>query len=186
MKVGVIGAQGSGKTTLLNALSHRLADLGYEVAVLHEAARLCPYELNREGSEEGQAWIFAKQLMMEAESAGFQIVLVDRTPLDQLAYIDALVKRERASKDFAGRYIGMSMFWMPTYDVLLYLPPEIAPQDDGVRDPDVGYQKEIDDTIRAYMVLFMTKPEVISGPLERRVESAQRAIVRHIHDRQGR
>jgi nicotinamide riboside kinase len=176
MKVGILGPHGSGKTSLINALGKALADEGKEVAVLWEAARLCPHELNLDGTEEGQAWIFAKQLMMEAEALGFDVVLVDRTPLDQLAYIFALVRRGKASNEFGQLYFHLAYGWMSTYDLLIYVPAEFPPEDDGVRDTDPAYQKEIDASIRTLIEVMEASVVTVGGPLKARVAQAAQAV----------
>jgi nicotinamide riboside kinase len=178
MIIGVRGAHSTGKTTLLNALSLELAKKG-SVAILREAARECPFPLNKDGDEEAQAWIFAKQMSMMSEAEGFDYLLCDRTYLDQVAYIIWLLEHDRVSDEFATRYVNLALVLDEVYDVALYVPIEWdGVADDGVRDIDPAYQRDIDDHIRALMDVSSRPTRTVHGSIEERVYGALTAIER--------
>ena len=85
IKIGFTGAQGVGKTTSAYSLSTKLKKLGFDVNIVTEAARSCPFEINENVTVKAQLWIFAKTLEREIESTA-QITICDRTLLDVLVY----------------------------------------------------------------------------------------------------
>jgi thymidylate kinase len=90
--VGVTGAQGVGKSTFCNALSRRIEQSGLTCALLAglgEAIRKDGYSLGAEAKENAVLAVMTAHLRRQREAPP-GIVVLDRCPIDMLAYIRAL------------------------------------------------------------------------------------------------
>jgi hypothetical protein len=65
-----------------------------------------------------------------------------------------------------------------TYDVLLYVPIEIALENDG-RSMDVGFQKAIDEQYLQFLIDNDLDFSVVKGSVEDRVQMAKDVIEKH-------
>jgi nicotinamide riboside kinase len=148
MKLAFIGSHGVGKTTLCFDLASRLKRLDMAVDIVKEVARACPLPINRDTTIEAQSWILHTQIAQEiAASAQYQVVLCDRSVLDNYAY---LIHR-------AGRrpeYDVLVREWIGTYDGLFKVPVLYEPSFDGTRDVSGAFQSEIDRVIDGLLSAF--------------------------------
>lgn len=148
MKLAFIGTHGVGKTTLCFDLASRLKRLDLSVDIVKEVARASPLPINRETTTEAQAWILHSQIAEElAAAARYQVVVCDRSVLDNYAYLVHAGGR-RASYD------GLVRDWTATYDGLFKVPVTQSPSFDGTRDLSTDFQRDIDQTIDALLVEF--------------------------------
>jgi len=162
MKIGITGTHGTGKTGFaLRMAAHLKSDHpGENVGILTEVARTCPLPINKETSELAQSWIFHGQLVREIElEARNEILICDRTILDSIAY------SERAGfKAQALMHLSIALDWMSSYDELYFLRPSIAPANDGFRDTDPDFQKDIDRILAGYIETYgISVAQVIVG-----------------------
>ena len=91
-KIGILGTHGAGKTTLALALAARIKAARPDLAVeaLAETARACPLPIGEHTTADSQRWIFCRQMSAEIETAArCQVLVCDRTILDNLAYAEA-------------------------------------------------------------------------------------------------
>lgn len=141
LKVAFVGTHGVGKTTLCFDLAAQLKRLDLGVDLVKEAARRCPLPINEGTTPDAQAWILHTQMAEEiAAAAMYEVVICDRSVLDNYAYLVARVGR-RAELD------PMVQQWITTYDALFKVPILSAPSFDGTRAVSPSFQVEIDSTI---------------------------------------
>jgi nicotinamide riboside kinase len=141
MKVAFIGTHGVGKTTLCYDLAAVLKRQGVHVDMVKEVARLSPLPINRQTSLDAQTWILMTQVAEEIRSAAYhQIVVCDRSALDNYAYMALACGRQKAFERFVA-------FWMKSYDLLFKVPMTGAASADGVRDTDEFFMRSIDGLV---------------------------------------
>ncbi len=141
MKLAFIGSHGVGKTTLCYDLAARLKRQDRAVDLVKEVARGCPLPINRETTLEAQAWILHTQIAHEiAAAAQNEIVICDRSVLDNYAYLVQQAGRQPA-------YDELVRAWVGTYDGLFKVPVIEPPSFDGRRDVSTTFQHEIDQAI---------------------------------------
>jgi nicotinamide riboside kinase len=138
IKIAFIGTHGVGKTTLCYDLAAILKRRGLHVDMVKEVARLSPLPINRKTSLEAQMWILATQVAEEIRSsAHHEVVLCDRSVLDNYAYLVFAAGRQRWLEPLVNR-------WMKSYDLLFKVPISGNPSADGIRDTDEFFMRQID------------------------------------------
>ena len=145
IKIGFTGAQGVGKTTSAYSLSTKLKKLGFDVNIVTEAARSCPFEINENVTVKAQLWIFAKTLEREIESTA-QITICDRTLLDVLVYT------RRISSSLAEELSPFVSGFMKSYAIIFY--NDINEKyliEDGIRSTNKVFQNEIKNILDEYI-----------------------------------
>lgn len=151
MRVGFCGTQGSGKTTLMKAVEK--SSLGFTaVPSTARGAIQAGFKLNRDADPLSQLVTTVARCAVEDKifrETGKTIS--DRTPLDSLAYTTYQISNVWEAQPYSTYYWSISRDLvaehMHKYDLVVYFPPLWSPKADGVRDPDVAYQKEIDRII---------------------------------------
>lgn len=158
LKVAFVGSHGVGKTTLCFELAAQLKRLDLSVDLVKEVARRCPLPINEDTTYDAQAWILHTQIAEEiATSAAHEVVVCDRSVLDNYAYLVARVGR-RPELDVLVRT------WVRDYHALVKVPVLAAPTFDGRRATGRTFQLEIDaiidDLVAAFAVpVFALKPD---------------------------
>lgn len=148
MKIAFIGTHGVGKTTLCYDLASRLKRQDRVVDLVQEVARACPLPINRETTEQAQAWILHSQIAGElAASAANAIVICDRSVLDNYAYFVHGAGRR-------AEYDALVRQWVLTYDHLFKVPIINPPTFDGKRDTNQAFQHDIDVGIDSLAQIF--------------------------------
>lgn len=141
MKLAFIGSHGVGKTTLCFDLAARLKRQDRGVDLVKEVARLCPLPINRDTTLEAQSWILHTQIAQEiAAAAQNEIVICDRSVLDNYAYLVQQAGRQPA-------YDELVRAWVGSYDGLFKVPVIDPPSFDGKRDVSATFQHAIDQVI---------------------------------------
>lgn len=154
LKIAFVGTHGVGKTTLCFDLAAHLKRLDLAVDLVKEVARRCPLPINEQTTLDAQAWILHTQIAEEiAAMAMYEVVVCDRSVLDNYAYLVARVGRRPELDALVGAWIG-------GYDALFKVPVVAAPTFDGKRAVSRAFQLEIDSTIdelvRAFGVPIVT------------------------------
>ena len=151
MRIAFVGAQGTGKTTLVNRLAgpHIREDRPYVYQeVVRDLMINRKIKINREGDNFSQDLVSITHLNNAMESYyNIPNALFDRCIIDSHAYgmtcSDVTVK----SLDFSRNMIDV-IFKNYPYDLLVYVPPYNGfLKEDGVRDTDSKYQKEVDQNM---------------------------------------
>ena len=138
IKLAFIGTHGVGKTTLCYDLGAVLKRRGLHVDLVKEVARLSPLPINRKTSLEAQMWILTTQIAEEIRSAAHhEVVVCDRSVLDNYAYLVFAAGRQRFLEPLVNR-------WMKSYDLLFKVPISGNPSADGIRDTDEFFMRQID------------------------------------------
>ena len=141
MKVAFIGTHGVGKTTLCYDLAAVLKRQGINVDMVKEVARLSPLPINRKTSLDAQTWILATQIAEEIRSSSHhEVVVCDRSVLDNYAYMTFACGRQKAIERFVD-------YWMRSYDLLFKVPISGVATADGVRDTDEFFMRGIDQLV---------------------------------------
>lgn len=148
LKVAFVGTHGVGKTTLCFNLASQLKRLDLGVDLVKEVARRCPLPINEGTTLDAQAWILHTQVAEEiAAAAHYEVVICDRSVLDNYAYLVARVGR-RSELD------PLVDGWIRTYDALFKVPVLGAPSFDGKRAVSPSFQVEIDEIIDELIAAF--------------------------------
>jgi len=142
VKVAFIGTHGVGKTTLCYDLAALLKRRDLSVDIVKEVARLSPLPINRKTSLDAQTWILTTQVAEEIRSSSqHQVVVCDRSVLDNYAYMVLACGRQKGIERFVDH-------WMKTYDLLFKVPMSAgAVSPDGVRDTDEFFMRSIDQLV---------------------------------------
>jgi len=148
LKVAFVGSHGVGKTTLCFDLASQLKRLDLGVDLVKEVARRCPLPINEETTPDAQAWILHTQMAEEiAAAATYEVVVCDRSVLDNYAYLVARVGR-RPELD------PLVESWIRSYNALFKVPVLEAPSFDGTRAVSRSFQMEIDGIIDELLAAF--------------------------------
>lgn len=148
LKIAFVGTHGVGKTTLCFDLASQLKRLDLGVDLVKEVARRCPLPINEETTADAQSWILHTQIAEEiAAAATYEVVVCDRSVLDNYAYLVARSGRQSDLDPLVGS-------WIRTYDALFKVPVLGAPSFDGTRAVSPSFQMEIDATIDQLVSVF--------------------------------
>lgn len=148
LKLAFVGSHGVGKTTLCFDLASQLKRLDLGVDLVKEVARRCPLPINEETTLDAQGWILHTQIAEEiAAAATYEVVVCDRSVLDNYAYLVARVGRRPELDPLVGN-------WIRTYNALFKVPVLEAPSFDGTRAVSRSFQLEIDETIDSLISAF--------------------------------
>jgi GTPase SAR1 family protein len=148
LKVAFVGTHGVGKTTLCYDLAAQLKRLDLGVELVKEVARRCPLPINEQTTPDAQAWILHTQMAEElAATANYEVVICDRSVLDNYAYLVARIGRRP-------EFDALVKSWIGTYNFLFKVPVIDAPSFDGTRAVSQNFQLEIDDTIDGLISSF--------------------------------
>ena len=150
LKIAFVGTHGVGKTTLCFDLASQLKRLDLGVELVKEVARRCPLPINEDTTPAAQAWILHTQIAEELEAqASYEVVICDRSVLDNYAYLVARAGRQSELDPLVGS-------WIRSYDALFKVPVISLPSYDGTRAVSPAFQLEIDavidDLIRGFNV----------------------------------
>ena len=148
LKVAFLGTHGVGKTTLCYELAAELKRRDKAVDLVKEVARRCPLPINEGTTIEAQTWILHAQIAEEiAVGAQAEVVVCDRSVLDNYAYLVARAGRQDALD-------ALVRSWVGSYDALIKVPVTAPPTFDGTRAVSLAFQREIDVTIDDLITAF--------------------------------
>lgn len=146
MKIGFTGTMSVGKTTLVNALKNVPEFKDYKFATERSAyLSSLGIPLNYETTLEGQT-IFLAERVSEIMQEN---IITDRTILDVIAFTKLAKKINYIGEEkfytYASEFLGK-------YDYIFYISPEgIDIEDNGIRETDEQYRKDIDYIIQQLM-----------------------------------
>lgn len=168
MKIGICGTMSVGKTTLVEALeksgrfpnhtfaterSKYLNDLGIP--------------LNTDSSLKGQIIFLAERC---AELINEKII-TDRTIIDVLAFTS--ITENISFRDY-DHLESLALEVLKDYDYIFYIDPEGIPmEDNGIREVDLDFRKEIDDIICALLDRWdhcIKNSHTLKGTTEERIQ----------------
>lgn len=157
-KIGIMGTHGTGKTTLAFELAckYKKANPEMIISILPEIARKCPFLINEGGTIQGQRWIYHKQMTSELEASNSDILICDRTIIDNLAYSKVL-----GFEYIVENYLESAVLWLCTYWKLYWLRPGYPILADGVRSVSVKFQTEVDFVLDGWISEYLIPVEKI-------------------------
>lgn len=141
MKIAFTGVQSTGKTTLVNELKKNPVFKDYTFSTnLTRQIKELGFKINEEASDETQIAI----MIRHSENIKNENLICDRCVLDCLSYTFYLYNHKKVSHEtlaflksfFFDRYINK-------YDVIFYLKPEFAMENDNVRSVDEEFRDEM-------------------------------------------
>ncbi len=178
LKIGLMGTHGIGKTTLLYSLAGFLKNHGYNVAFVEEMSRKCPLPINEETNFDAQFWIMLNQIREEIEKSGEDIVLTDRTVLDNFAYLVRKAKMNGGiDPEKVEEMSRIAKFWMKTYDYIFFIQPiELENLADGVRATDKAFRDEVHELIKNLVEETGVEVHEVDGSTGERIDQIIAAI----------
>jgi len=171
MRIGFTGTMSVGKTTLVKALQE-IPDLeGYTFTTersqyLHSLG----IPLNHETTIEGQT-VFLAERVTELMQPN---IVTDRTIIDVMAFTHCAKRVSYmdgdAFEEYAARFIKQ-------YDYIFYVSPKgVEIEDNGVRETDAMYRKEIDKTIKQLLDKHRPIYYTIEGSTEERIKQVLKTV----------
>ncbi|MEK6938911.1 MAG: AAA family ATPase [Nanoarchaeota archaeon] len=153
-KTGLMSTHGTGKTTLAFDVAGELKKKSLKVRVIRELATLARERnipIDQTTTLEAQAWILYRQCSAELEAKiyNYDVVICDRTVLDNYCYLLNAVGEDKFYQDLA---LGFSR--KHPYDSLFYLPitGELNPLKPSGSGEQAGrkFSESLSDTISRY------------------------------------
>lgn len=154
MKITITGTHATGKSTLIDNLQDYYKSNGKSVYVVNEVARSCPHKL---GTIQAQRYIWYAhwQREMDAAKSGCDIILCDRSALDNLVYFRDILNQTPSGwgEDSFKFFYPIAKLHMLKYDYVVRLPLnlEYLRADDPIRPKSVEYAMRIDKLFDEYV-----------------------------------
>ena len=163
MKIGLTGSHGTGKTSVAEAVveDEWFKDRNWKFVPSTSALAVKEgYKINREANPLDQLVVTCSRIAAEYRADDGECSLItDRTLVDSLAYTTYQFNN-------VWEYGGTEFYYktsftlvekqMQEYDKVFYFPVHWNPKTrkDGNRDPDAGYQRDIDSHIATYLEIL--------------------------------
>ena len=176
MKIGLTGTMSVGKTTLVKALSKIEQFKGYTCTTERSKyLNSLGIPLNHETTIEGQTIFLAERVTELMQPR----LITDRTIIDVMAFTKCARKVSYmdgdAFEDYSRRFVSQ-------YDYIFYIPPEgIDIEDNGVRETDADYRRQIDEEIQKLLLKHRPFYYEIKGTTEERIEQIMKTIQFNIY-----
>jgi nicotinamide riboside kinase len=153
-KIGLISTHATGKTTLAHLLAGEFKKRGFKTRVIDEVAAEASESgipINQQTTLAAQAWILHKQVLYElqADIRGYQVVVCDRTVLDNYIYLERAVGRDNEYLDIALSHVKKF-----PYNILFRLPLIGDANPDGIRATESDFRMAIDKKLTALLDEF--------------------------------
>ncbi len=191
-KIGVIGTFGVGKTTFLHRLFSELKYRAFQVEMVPELSRLCPYDINESGQvTRGQYWIFKEQIRLELEGAERlpDFLLCDRCVFDNSIFAWRGAKEGYVDPAVYELIRESAEHWQKSYFLLIYIQLEDhlrlscnRGMEDGVRSTNEEFQLAIEELIQQKWSSFPGGKLEIKGDLDERIGATMEYLRREIGD----
>jgi len=172
MKIGLCGTMSVGKTTLVKALSERVEQFkGYTFTTERSKyLNSLGIPLNHETTIEGQTIFLAERVTELMQDR----LITDRTILDVMAFTNCAKKVSYIDGDAFAEYASR---FIRQYDYIFYISPDgMEIEDNGVRETDVEYRKEIDSEIKKLLFKYRPMHYELKGTTEERINQMMKII----------
>ena len=149
-RIGICGAHGTGKSTLCHGLVADLKRQGWDIGLVPEVARLCPFPLDVDQSkgEMNMAllWLMNAQQNAELETMSrHEHIVCDRTVVDRVAYANIF-----GEPFIHSTMIALATMWLKFYPYSCILKTPLIDSymiADRLRNTDANLQAKTDDAI---------------------------------------
>ena len=175
MKIGFCGTMSVGKTTLVNALAELPEFKDYKSTTERSKYLMeLGIPLNTDSTVKGQAVFLAER----ASELMNDNIITDRTIIDVMAFA-------KCSKSMnyieANDFCHFASNMLSEYDYVFYVSPEgVEIEDNGIRETDADYRKQIDETIQLLIIKYRHKIKnlvEIKGSTEERIKSVKLSVL---------
>lgn len=145
MKLGFTGTMSVGKTTLVNELRklEQFKDYKFFTERSKELKEL-GIPLNKDSTIKGQTIFMAER----ATELMNENMITDRTIIDVIAFT---IASSHIFSDVKASMINIASYLVKEYDLIIYIPPTLAIEDNGIRETDSEYRKVIDVNIKSLL-----------------------------------
>ena len=171
MKIGLTGTMSVGKTTLVKALSEMEQFKGYTCTTERsQYLNSLGIPLNHETTIEGQTIFLAERVTELMQPR----LITDRTIIDVMAFTNCARKVSYmdgdAFEEYAKRFVR-------EYNYIFYISPDgMDIEDNGIRETDATYRKEIDEEIQKLLLKHRPVVHTLRGTTEERIKQIMKTI----------
>ena len=172
MKIGLCGTMSVGKTTLVKALSEQVEQFkGYTFTTERSKyLNSLGIPLNHETTIEGQTVFLAERVTELMQDR----LITDRTIIDVMAFTNCAKKVSYIDGDAFAEYASR---FAKMYDYIFYISPDgMEIEDNGIRETDAKYRKEIDDEIQKLLFKYRPVYYELKGTTEERINQMMKVI----------
>ena len=145
MRIAISGASNSGKTTLINAFLRRWPM--YDVPMKSYRELIKEYQLDHstKTNEETQLMILDSMMKIQEQYKSNDNIIFDRCTWDNLAYTLVANSYDQVSDEVTAASISFVKESMKNIDIIFWLEydPDIKILDNGIRDSNIDYIKEV-------------------------------------------
>ena len=174
MKIGFCGTMSVGKTTLVNSLRELPEFKNYETRTERSKyLRDLGIPLNTDSTLKGQTIFLAERCSELLQNN----IITDRTVIDVMSFAQCSKSINYLDKD---RFERFAACLIHEYDHIFYVSPEgVEIEDNGVRETNSQYRKDIDNTIQhflnkyGYRIKNLTN---LSGSTGERIEKVKQTV----------
>ena len=172
MKIGLCGTMSVGKTTLVKALSEQVEQFkGYTFTTERSKyLNSLGIPLNHETTIEGQTVFLAERVTELMQDR----LITDRTILDVMAFTNCAKKVSYIDGDAFAEYASR---FIKQYDYIFYISPDgMDIEDNGIRETDAKYRKEIDEEIQQLLFKYRPVHYELKGSTGERINQMMKII----------
>ena len=180
------GTQGVGKTTILNEVIKEYKDMDVITNVVRNLYNNGDIKINKKGNGKTQQLIYDTlkhkciDYLYNSSYEDFNTgCICDRSLVDVVAYTKYLYERGKASLNSYNEQLKDLKEWAIYHRYgckYIYIPIEFPAVEDGVRDIDEEYRKEIDENIKWLLRECNIDYYILEGSVEERVEMMKNII----------
>jgi GTPase SAR1 family protein len=174
MKIGLCGTMSVGKTTLVNALKELPEFKDYMFRTERSKELMAQgIPLNTDSTLKGQCVFLAER----ASELMCENIITDRTVIDVMAFANCSTSMDIYDKE---DFETLASQLIREYDYIFYVSPKgVEIEDNGIRETDAQYRKNIDFMIGGLLNRYSHKIKqlnTLSGNTEDRIKSIKEVI----------
>ena len=139
--IAIIGTHGTGKTTFSFLAAAHLKTQGFNVKIIQEVTRSCPFPINERMSKDAAIWIYHEHSRKELEASHkHNPIISDRSSYDSFVYAKyfGLLDRDLTLLEHAAYH-----HLATSYHKIILVNPDLPIEFDGVRSIDNKFQTGI-------------------------------------------
>lgn len=174
MKIVFTGSHGTGKSTLVNELLKVYNDhIGPSNFRREMSLELPLFNIYKQADIISQGFITGYMAYQAISNNKF---IQDRCIIDTFAYTDYADILDEYKEKLFQTYKDIVF----KYDYIFYIPVEFDIIEDGFRETEKEYQKQIDQKIKYYLDIIGVKYYTLSGSVEQRLYEINKIIQKEI------